>query len=236
MQLSSISPADLSVVLDRVDPFMAAIDGDGQILDRRTTANRRFPSDMMEARSLRSFLSAPVAADWLRLVRSAIAESRPHTAIVILDGIAHEAVASPHTVNGEGRMMRAALLSLFPNVLEFGHAVGSAAIRLVIRAHEWGPLEDLTRCQLDTLRHVSMGLSNIDIAGRIFRTKRAVEWHIRFLHDTLGIHNRERLAMLGREAGLHCFAQDEWTQVLKTRPARRPASRLAEDPKPAHAA
>jgi DNA-binding CsgD family transcriptional regulator len=236
MQLAPISANDLKAVLDRVDPFVAAIDADGQILDRRVSDNRRFPADMMEARSLRSFLSAPVAADWLRLVRGAIAENRPHAAILILDGIAHEAVAAPHAVTRDGRSVRVSLLSLFPNVLEFGQAEGSGIVRVVVRAHEWGPLEDLTRCQLDTLRHVSMGLTNIDIAGRIFRTKRAVEWHIRFLHDTLGIHNRERLAMLGREAGLHCFRDEEWTQVLKTRPARRPAAAREPDPNPAHAA
>ena len=236
MQLTSLCPPDLAPILDRVDPFLASIDGDGQILERRASGNRRFPADMMEARSLRSFLSAPVAADWLRLVRTAIAENRPHSAILILDGIAHEAIASPRVVSRDGRTLRAAMLSLFPNVLEFGHSAGSTTVRMVVRAHEWGPLEELTRCQLDTLRHVSMGLSNIDIAGRIFRTKRAVEWHIRFLHDTLGIRSRERLAMLGRDAGLHCFRDEEWPQVLKTRPARRPAASREEAPNPAHAA
>jgi DNA-binding CsgD family transcriptional regulator len=236
MPLNSNLTPELEHLLDRIDPFMAAVDGDGQIVDRRVSGNGRFPADMMEARSLRSFLSAPVAADWLRLVRGAISENRPHSAILILDGVAHEAVASPQNLSREGRTVRAALLSLFPNVLEFGQTEGSATVRMVIRAHEWGPLEDLTRCQLDTLRHVSMGLSNIDIAGRIFRTKRAVEWHIRFLHDTLGIRNRERLAMLGRDAGLHCFRDEEWLQVLKTRPARRPAASRESEPNPATAA
>lgn len=236
MQLESLSSTELAPVLDRVDPFIATVDGDGQILDRRPSGSTRFPADMMEARSLRSFLSAPVAADWIRLIRSAISENRPHSAILILDGVAHEAIAAPHTLTRDGRPLRASLLSLFPNVLDFRHADNSGTTRMVVRAHEWGALEDLTRCQLDTLRHVSMGLTNIDIAGRIFRTKRAVEWHIRFLHDTLGIHNRERLAMLGRDAGLHCFRDEDWIQVLKTRPARRPAAARKSDPNPAHAA
>lgn len=236
MQPDSLLSTDLEPILDHVDPYIATIDGDGQILDRRVSGNRRFPADMMEARSLRGFLSALVAADWTRLIRTTIAENRPHTAILILDGIAHEAIAAPRSITREGRILRTAMLSLFPQVLEFAQGAASSMVRMVIRAHEWGPLEDLTRCQLDTLRHVSMGLTNIDIAGRIFRTKRAVEWHIRFLHDTLGIHNRERLAMLGRDAGLHCFRDEEWTQVLKTRPARRPTAAREPDPKPAHVA
>jgi hypothetical protein len=60
--------------------------------------------------------------------------------------------------------------------------------------------------------------------------------NIRFLHDTLGIRNRERLAMLGRDAGLHCFRDEEWLQVLKTRPARRPPAGRPTEPKPATAA
>jgi DNA-binding CsgD family transcriptional regulator len=79
----------------------------------------------------------------------------------------------------------------------------------------------LTRCQLDTLRRVSQGLSNDEIARSIFRTKRAVEWHIRFLNETLQVRGRERLGMIGRDAGLHLFGDHEWPQVVKTRPARR---------------
>ena len=97
----------------------------------------------------------------------------------------------------------------------------AGSLPVTLTEHEWGPLEALTRCQLDTLRRVSLGMSNDEIARSIFRTKRAVEWHIRFLNETLGVHGRERLGMIGRDAGLHLFGDDSWSRVLKTRPARR---------------
>ncbi|NBW90263.1 MAG: hypothetical protein EBR51_10265, partial [Gammaproteobacteria bacterium] len=62
------------------------------------------------------------------------------------------------------------------------------------------------------------------------RTKRAVEWHIRFLNETLQVHGRERLGMIGREAGLHLFADDDWKRMLKTRPARRTAGPVTVSP------
>lgn len=221
MELENCRTPELIPTVSRLDPLMLVVDHDGLIEDRRVSRSSRFPTDVAEARSLRSFLSAPVVREWLRLVRGAINDQRSQAAIVILDGVAHEAVASPRT-EGPARSGRpAALLSLMPGVME---GAAQDLVRLTLTSHEWGPLEDLTRCQLDTLRHVSLGLSNMEIAGRIFRTKRAVEWHIRFLHDTLGIRNRERLAMTGRQAGLHCFEDGEWSQVLKTRPARRPAT------------
>jgi DNA-binding NarL/FixJ family response regulator len=184
------------------------------------------PRDLQTAGSLRSVLSPPVLREWLQLIRRTIAEQRQHSALAILDGVAHELVAVPQSFARDGRNVPAAVLGLLSPHVEGEHDSGADATsprstRVTLCAHEWGPLEDLTRCQLDTLRRVSQGLSNDEIARSIFRTKRAVEWHIRFLNETLQVRGRERLGMIGRDAGLHLFRYGEWPQVVKTRPARR---------------
>ena len=126
-------------------------------------------------------------------------------------------------VDRDGVKREAALLSLLPTALSANTCVVQpTGTRLLLKEHEWRPLETLSRCQLDTLRNVTMGMGNEEIAKKICRTKRAVEWHIRSLNQQLGISGRERLAMIGRDAGLCCFSGCEWSSLLKTRPARRP--------------
>jgi DNA-binding CsgD family transcriptional regulator len=225
MMIESLVPGALAQTMERVDPFLALVDGDGTIHDRRVSRTASMPEDLRSAGSLRSVLSPPVLSEWLRMVRSTIANGHPHAALAVLDGRATEVMSVPHPVRREGVETPAALIGLFQGTLPQASR-GPQAPRLPyipvsLTEHEWGPLESLTRCQLDTLRRVSQGLSNDEIAKAIFRTKRAVEWHIRFLNETLQVHGRERLGMIGREAGLHLFSEEDWKRMLKTRPARR---------------
>jgi DNA-binding CsgD family transcriptional regulator len=90
----------------------------------------------------------------------------------------------------------------------------------------------LSRCQLDTLRHITLGRANQQIANVMHRSKRAVEWHIRHIHRLLGASARESLARLGRHAGLDAFRESEWTAVLGTRPARRTLEAFDRDGSP----
>ena len=225
MELETLPPTAFAQAFERIDPFMAAVDGDGTILDRRAARNGRLPEDLRSAGSLRAVLSPAVAGEWLRMIRSTMANGVSHSALAILDGRAVDVLSMPGDAARPDTTRRTALLGIFqsPMAGEPSGARGPRAsyVPVTLTEHEWGPLENLTRCQLDTLRRVSLGMSNDEIARSIFRTKRAVEWHIRFLNETLGVHGRERLGMIGRDAGLHLFADDAWSRVLKTRPARR---------------
>lgn len=230
MKLDHLTSSALASMLGRLDPLVMAIDAEGTILDRHICSNERVPLDMLDARSLRAVLSTEVCSEWLRMIRIAALERRVASAIMILDGRGHEAMCSPHTLERDGGQRQVALLSLLPTApCASAHVVQPTGTRLLLKAHEWGHLESLSRCQLDTLRNVTMGLSNEEIARKICRTKRAVEWHIRSLNQQLGTSGRERLAMIGRDAGLDCFTGCEWDALLKTRPARRSDVGLADD-------
>jgi DNA-binding CsgD family transcriptional regulator len=168
-----------------------------------------------------------VLGEWLRVIRSTAGNGCCHSALAILDGVGHDLVSIPHPTARTQTGAPMAVVGLFPSAHPApgrgtsADGTRGAFMHLTLMEHEWGPLEDLTRCQLDTLRRVSLGMSNDEIARSIFRTKRAVEWHIRFLNETLGVRGRERLGMIGRDAGLHLFSDEEWSRVVRTRPARR---------------
>ena len=69
MQLDMLSPAASTSVMVHLDPFVAFVDGDGAVLDRRPCRNGRVPRDLQGASSLRAVLSPPVLREWLQLVR-----------------------------------------------------------------------------------------------------------------------------------------------------------------------
>lgn len=60
--------------------------------------------------------------------------------------------------------------------------------------------ESLTRSELDVVRHVSEGLSNKDIAARLFISPRTVQSHLTHVYTKLGISSRVQLV---QEAARH---------------------------------
>lgn len=202
-----------TTLFEQFDPLLMLLDGHGEVLQHHPCRNARVPEDL---RTMRSLLSAPVLVTWQRTLQSVVVTRRAISAIVIVDGQAHACTCMPHDApDAVWVMLVPGLEHLRPSDIDGW---------LIPTHHEWGRLESLSRCQLDTLRNVTLGLTNDEIARKICRTKRAVEWHIRFLNHQLGVSGRERLGGIGREAGLHCLSDRAWQQLLSTRPARRSLS------------
>ena len=213
LQSHTPPPTIAATLLEQLDPSLMLVDMHGEVLLRQGCGNPQIPEDLRTTRSLRAALSAPVLAEWQRMLHMARAARHMVRAVVIIDGHAHACTCMPQdAADAVWLMLIPGLEHLKPSDIE---------THVIPRHHEWGRLESLSRCQLDTLRNVTLGLTNDEIARKICRTKRAVEWHIRFLNQQLGVSGRERLGMIGREAGLHRFGDRSWQQLLSTRPARR---------------
>lgn len=80
--------------------------------------------------------------------------------------------------------------------------------------HTWGPLERLTRRQIEVLRYVALGHDNARIAAAIFKTRRTVEWHLRTLYRGLPAGDRLELFRIGHQAGLASIPESLWAQIL----------------------
>ena len=209
-------PTVTAALFQQLDPLLLLLDLHGEVLRNHPCRNARVPEDLRNTRSLRAVLSAPVLASWQRMLHAVGTSGRSTSAIVVFDGQAHACTCIPHDEPD------AVWVMLVPGLEHLRPSDTDAC--LILRHHEWGRLESLSRCQLETLRNVTLGLTNDEIARKICRTKRAVEWHIRFLNQQLGSSGRERLGLIGREAGLHRFGDLAWQQLLGTRPARRSLS------------
>jgi pimeloyl-ACP methyl ester carboxylesterase/DNA-binding CsgD family transcriptional regulator len=63
-------------------------------------------------------------------------------------------------------------------------------------------LEDLTRREADILRLVAQGLSNNNIAARLFISEKTVRNHLTSIFDKLGVDSRARAIVFARNHGL----------------------------------
>lgn len=212
----------LTYIAVHVLPCLLLCDGAGKVHDRLHLPGTQVPADVCGASALDACLSRPVRDEWVDLIRESISLNRVLEARVVLDGRLFDLACMPGTVRATSPCVWLMLLAS-----SGGMAVGRTDSRRFLRHHEWGHLEALSRCQLDALRSITQGLSNQQIADRTHRSKRAVEWHIRHLHRLLGVGTRESLARLGRASGVDRFDEQEWSDVLGTRPARRTLEEFA---------
>lgn len=70
------------------------------------------------------------------------------------------------------------------------------------RADDFGRLSSLTARELEILRHIGEGLSTADIARKLHRSVKTIEWHRVSLGNKLGVTNRVELARIAIAAGL----------------------------------
>jgi DNA-binding NarL/FixJ family response regulator len=70
------------------------------------------------------------------------------------------------------------------------------------RIDDRGHLSNLTQRELEILRLIGLGLSSADIAKRLDRSVKTVEWHRVSLGEKLSVANRVELARIAIAAGL----------------------------------
>lgn len=79
------------------------------------------------------------------------------------------------------------------------------------------PYGSLSNLELTVLRLIAMSLTNKQIAARLCRTKRAVEWHTRNLLRKLGESSRIGLFRIAFDAGLNAFDDAHWEAIMAVR-------------------
>ena len=70
------------------------------------------------------------------------------------------------------------------------------------RVDDYGPLKGLTSRELEVLRLIAEGCTTAEVAARLHRSVKTVEWHRVSLGSKLGVTNRVELARIAIQAGL----------------------------------
>lgn len=65
-----------------------------------------------------------------------------------------------------------------------------------------GPGGELSERELEVLRHIALGLTNAEIAERLYVSVRTVETHRAHIHQKLNVRSRAELVRLAHDAGM----------------------------------
>jgi DNA-binding CsgD family transcriptional regulator len=151
-------------------------------------------------RSLEDTMGPTAGGERLAFVRQAITAAKPLVLVESLAGVPLRTIIHRATApTGE-------FLALCV------HHIGAAATELPLDEcrytvitpvnHEITPLSKLTDREIEVLRMIAMGDSQAEIAAKIHRTVKTVEWHRASLGRKLGATSRVELARLAIRYGL----------------------------------
>lgn len=205
----------------RFDPLVAVVDGEGRVKSQRLPEEYLASPAMCDADHISKVAPAPVVMSWMQLIRAVANDGKPRCGVVIMKGEAHELWVRP-AKGSDSDTASSVVLTLLPGGLrQVPRRLRAEYERVAVTGHDWGPLEPLSRSELNVLRLIALGMTNTEAAALLHRTRRAVEWHVRHLHRTLHVSTRPSLVATAHRAGLHCFTDHEWEQLLSSRPAVR---------------
>ena len=186
-----------SALIDDTNLPVVVVDTSGTIEFANPVAARIMGVDAGAAagRPMKDFFSQELVAERLGLIRDAANSGRPIT----VEGMV------------KGRMMRSVLRPMVspgqpPRVLVVSRLAATAGPAqegvVQARANESGALASLTARELEILKLIGIGLSTAEIAKKLGRSVKTVEWHRVSLGDKLGVTNRVELARIAIAAGL----------------------------------
>ncbi len=153
---------------------------------------------VIAGKSLAEFLGEDLARDRLGIGAEAANSSKAVTVTGMVRGRLMRATF--RGLGGAGASAR--LLVTFRLASPPDGQVGMMNGDIKARIDDRGHLSNLTQRELEILRLIGLGLSSADIAKRLDRSVKTVEWHRVSLGEKLSVANRVELARIAIAAGL----------------------------------
>jgi DNA-binding CsgD family transcriptional regulator len=149
-------------------------------------------------KSLSEIMTADVMQDQLGLARSGLAAGRP----VTIDGMCRgRLLRSTFRALPDGPSPRILIVSRLASPAEPLRESPEPGV-MRARVDDQGSLAVLTAREMEILKLIGLGLSSAEIARRLDRSVKTVEWHRVSLGDKLNVSNRVELARIAIGAGL----------------------------------
>jgi hypothetical protein len=151
--------------------------------------------------SLREFLPEAMATERLRIIQEVCSGGKP----IALDGMVRgklvRTVYRPLPQRTGGGACVLAVTRVCTE--QASNRLGSRQVAVrTAKHHDHGELGKLTARELEILRLIGIGLSTSEIAEKLGRSVKTVEWHRVALGEKLGITNRVELARIAIAAGI----------------------------------
>ena len=157
----------------------------------------------LRGKSWHDLLPKDVADERVRCAQQVIATSQPIALIGMIRGGCRCAIFRP--IESDAREGARVLVICRPLTAmdrepKFDAVDGCAVV--IAQFNDLGPLSVLTEREFEVLAFIGEGLSTAEIAQRLHRSVKTVEWHRRLLGSKLEATNRVELARIAIRAGL----------------------------------
>ncbi len=190
-------PAWQALVEDSERPVVV-VNPDGAVVFANSLAARHIglsnPSQMV-GRRMEELCDAEYARERLDLIRE-VAERGEAVAIEgMTRGVYRRTIMRPIEGDGERRVLMVHVPAR--------RRAGDDGVEVRRARHDdLGPLKRLTSREMEVLRLIAEGLTTAEIADRLHRSVKTVEWHRVSLGNKLGVSNRVELARIAIRCGL----------------------------------
>ncbi len=180
---------------------VAVINGEGRVLYANEVTAFTVKSTVTEltGRLLEELLPAPIAKERLGFVRRVLESSRPLVVDAVFCGMYRSSVYRPLTGPAGEKLV---LCVGRTGHTKPGYQPGPDMDYVRAKHDDAGQFSNLTTRELEILRLIGEGLTTAEIAKRLHRSVKTVEWHRVSLGTKLGANNRVELARLAIDAGL----------------------------------
>jgi DNA-binding CsgD family transcriptional regulator len=154
-------------------------------------------------RTWHDVLPTDVADERLAYARCVLETKRPVALIGMVKGTCRRAVF--HPIDSDDPVAETLIVICHPLTAldrppDLDRSNGAQVV--IAQSNDLGSLSVLTERELEVLAHLGEGLSTAEIAKRLYRSAKTVEWHRRSLGVKLGAANRVQLARIAIRAGL----------------------------------
>jgi PAS domain S-box-containing protein len=192
-----------SALTDDTDLPVAVVDSAGVFEFVNAAAARQMNVDAAAAvgHNLREYFSEDFVNERMSIIRQVITAGRPVTIEGMVKGRLRRTVYRPLAVAGQPtRVLMVSRLAATSAAASVPGQEDNGVVQS--RANEAGKLASLTAREMEILKLIGIGLSTADIAKKLGRSVKTVEWHRVSLGDKLGVTNRVELARIAIAAGL----------------------------------
>lgn len=190
---------------------MVVADADGRIVHANEVAARvyaRTSAAKVIGRSLRDVLPKRAADERIAIAQQVLSTGQPAAVYDLWSGLALRAIVRP--LAPCARSPKPTAVAVVRRECEIGEAItapgdeAAPAVRVVCTA-EWdlGLFKTLSARELEVLALIGEGFSNAQIAERMHRTVKTVEFHRGTISQKTGIDNRVKLAIMAQQARLY---------------------------------
>lgn len=158
------------------------------------------PGGIIGASLYDDIASGELGQEWRRLCDATLADDTPSAVETMIRGVRIRAILRP--MHYEGRRYLLILSRDVADIMAATWELPDGVKERRGRVADWGPLEVLTDREREILGLIGLGLSAAQIAKRLGRSPKTIEWHRHQIGQKLHVKTRVELATMALRAGL----------------------------------